>query len=245
MVKKINTEEKKKSSFRNKKEKDIIYPLLQECMNTESDNTWKQIFNNMSRGLCPKGMIIQNGTILGSISKKNNIKYCFLDKSCEDIINNIKNLYSNLINIDSDKNKRSKEFEEINDSYNDYVYMEWRSIKKKAIKDILLQNYCISLKSKYNLTSLSIKSGYETIFNALYLYKTHKNIDVEYNEGKIISIKDIEIEDGHIVNKRLKYFDSAEFDEEDIEEEQHDEDKNTTTSLKSLWESYLITINKG
>lgn len=246
MVKKNGTEEKKKSSFRNKKEKDVVYNVLQECFNLETDIAWKEIFNNMSRGICPKGIMIQNGTIIGSISKKNSSKYSFLNQNPQDIIDNIKSLYSNLINIQSDNTKRNKEFDDINDLYNDFINMDWKSIKKKALKDMLIQNYVIDLKYKHNLKSVIAKSGYDTICNALYIYKTHKNIDVEYSEGKIISIKDITIENGIIVNKRLEKISNIIYDsdvEEEEEEIEHEENK--VKSLKELWDSYVQTIKKG
>lgn len=246
MVKKITTEEKKKSSFRNKKEKDIVYPDLQECFNLETDTAWKEIFNNMSRGLCPKGIMILNGTIVGSISKKNSIKYSFLHKDPNEIIDNIKSLYSNLLDIQSDNTKRNKEYDDINELYNDYVTMEWKSIKKKALKDLLIQNYVLELKHQYNLKSSVTKSGLDTICNALYLHKTHKNIDIEYSNGRILGIKDIVVENNVIVNKRIERLANIVYETEtDEEEEIEEEDKDTVTSLKRLWDNYLTTINKG
>jgi hypothetical protein len=246
MVKKITTEEKKKSSFRNKKEKDVVYTALQECFVIETDTAWKEIFNNMSRGICPKGIMIQNGTIVGSISKKNSVKYSFLNQDPKDIIYNIKNLYSNLLDIQSDNNKRNKEYDDINDLYNDFINMEWKSIKKKALKDLLIQNYVIDLKHKYNLKSNVSKCGLDTICNALYLHKTHKNIDIEYSNGKITNIKDIVVENSAIINKRIEKIISINYESDvEEEEEQEDEDKDTIVSFKKLWESYLQTINKG
>lgn len=241
MVKKI-VEEKKKSSFRNKKEKDVIYPLLQECMQLEQETGWQELFNNMSRGVCPKGIIIQNGIITGSISKKNNVKYNFLEEKPEDIIINIKNLFSNLVNIQSDNTKRNKEYDTINEIYNDFINMEWKAIKKKAIKDLLIQNYVIYLKNSYNLTRIATRKGLDVINNALNVYKTHESKDVEYSEGRIHSIKDIFVENGNVVNKRLE---KLEIVCEDDPEESEDNFENNSTSLKDMWSSYLNSVAKN
>jgi hypothetical protein len=245
MVKKVSGEEKKKSSFRNKKEKDVVYTVLQECFKIETDTAWKEIFNNMSRGVCPKGIIIQNGTIVGSISKKNLAKYSFLNQDPADIIINIKNLYSNLLNIQSDNTKRNREFDNINEQYNDFLYMDWRSIKKKALKELLFQNFILDLKNKNNLRSNAAKSGYEILCNAFYIYKTHKNIDVEYCEGKIISIRDIVIENNIIVNKRIEKNNGLCYESDCEEEEESEETETKLKSLKDLWVSYIQTIKKG
>lgn len=247
MVKK-STEEKKKTSFRNKKEKDVIYPILQECMTLEKESGWAELFNNMSRGMCPKGIIIQNGTVSGSISKKNTIKYNFLEDSPEVIIDNIKSMFSNLLNVQSDNKKRNKEFDDINEQYNDFVSMQWKSIKKKAIKDLLLQNYIIELKNKFNFKSKVAARALDVINNALYFYKTHNNNDIIYSNGKVIDIVDIIADENGLQNKRISKYDNL--DETNTEEDEDDESSNNlsskkVTSLKELWESYLKNISKN
>jgi hypothetical protein len=242
----MTKEEKKKSAFRCKKEKDIIYNKLYECSQTENVEYWKVIFSDMSRGLCPKGLNIQNGTLTGYNSKKNSVGYHFVNDDIEKIRNTIKDLFSNLINVDMESSKRNVELDVINKNYNDYKTLDWKNIKKKSIKEILLQEYVIYLIKKHNIKKDKVKDLFEHINNAFTLYKTHDNSDVQYIDGKIININDFEYcsKIKTIINKRLKnnMFDNVLEDCELNEDEVIIEEENK--SFKDLWKNYLTNIFK-
>lgn len=220
---------KKKSAFRLKKEKDIIYPILYNCSINESNQYWKQLFNDLSRGMCPKGLTIKNGVINGSISRKNNIVYNFINDDQNIIQNKIKELFSNLLTSEHKNNKKENDL--ITDAYNDFKKLEWKNIKKKNIKEFLIQQYIVCLKNKYNIKLNKLNSIYNTIMDAIYVYKTHSNVDINYSDGIILDIIDIEYDSvcKTIVNKRLegesiKIIDSN-FSEDLIDDDKMDIDK--------------------
>jgi len=204
MSKNLSNDKKKKSAFRLKKEKDIIYPVLHKCSLNENNDYWKQVFNDLSRGLCPKSITIKNGVITGNISRKNNIIYNFLNDNEIMIQNKIKELFSNIIKSDYQNNQG--EIDSINAFYNDFKNMEWKNIKKKNIKEFLLQKYTIELKNKFNIKLSKLHSIYNTLLDSFYVYKTHSNLDIEYSDGIIHHISDIDYDPYFktIINKRLE-----------------------------------------
>ena len=46
-----------------KKQKDVVYPIFQDCCKHFKDEFWIKLFDDLSRSKCPKGVLIYNGVI--------------------------------------------------------------------------------------------------------------------------------------------------------------------------------------
>ena len=156
------------------------------------------IFEDFSYGLCPKGIQLitqtnNNKNMLLCVSRK----YQFSVENrptlneedveyCDELINQVVKLLqeNNLLN-----NKDalfSKEIEMY--SKTRPVYKSWTEIRKKSIRDLLIQEYIIELSNRYNLHDLQMIKIYNFINMAFLLNLIQKN-DILLEDEKITNIK--------------------------------------------------------
>jgi hypothetical protein len=209
-------------AFRQKREKNVIFDDIFKCSLIEHNKDWKQLFNDMARNICPKGISIMDGTIKCNNSKKGSISYCFSDKTPENNINNIKEMLENYVNID--KNIVNNYFDKVKENTNTII--EWKKIRRKNIKEVLLQNYSIKLATENSLCS---KQVYKHLYNALFINKTHNSNDITVSKGIITNICDFKIENGLIINNR-----------EEVKEIEKNKKKSNINILHMLWEHYIL-----
>ena len=190
-----------------RKTKEVIYPVFKECSELIVDDYWCKLFDDLSRGKCPKGLVIYNG-ILSSSYKRINLNYNFINLTPEQIIKELPDILKNnayiYSNTDILKNKEIK-FAKI--EYSSLKNCnDWKKIKNKKMKENLITNYCLFLKKYHKLSITQTKSVYITIRDAIFYYKTHKSNDIIMKDGIISSIKDIEFiyKDNVFVNNRFK-----------------------------------------
>jgi hypothetical protein len=164
--------------FRNNKaekyNKKVIYPIFVECADLSTDEYWKTLYTNLAINKCPKNIYISNFTINSSNKqKKYKFAYCFKYKKASEVIVELYDLltkYTSLSSV-SDNKKRQDEIDNIKEKVNEMYNCEWKSIKKKNIKNLLISDFVINMKNKYklsweatfNLSSL-IKNYSDTIF---------------------------------------------------------------------------------
>ena len=171
--------------------RDIIYPIFLKTIQYTEDNFWKDTFENLSYAICPSGSYISKGFLCSSLKGKEFV-YKFIDKEPERIYNDIYSLLKLKLNIMS-KNERSillKEFEEVEENIRKIKTCTWNEIKKKGTKDILLQNFLIEMKRKYELRIGQIKKLYNLI-NLCMILKSISTCDIDYTDGEIKSINGI------------------------------------------------------
>ena len=171
--------------------RDIIYPIFLKTIQYTEDNFWKDTFENLSYAICPSGSYISKGFLCSSMKGKEFV-YKFIDKEPERIYNDIYGLLKLKLNIMS-KNERSillKEFEEVEETIRKIKTCSWNEIKKKGTKDILLQNFLIEMKRKYELRITQIKKLYNLI-NLCMILKSISTCDIEYTDGEIKNINGI------------------------------------------------------
>ena len=208
---------------RGKKVRDVIYPLIKECEKYVSDPFWKQLFNDMSRGKCPKGIIIFNNTV-SSTYKRNGFSYCFTDKEPEVIADELFNILKTTGCIYSEKDLNDEKIDNVT-----VTYKNWKSIKCKKIKNMLLYDWVIRMTKRYGLSINQSNSLYRLVMMSLNEIKTHKSDDIILDDnGNISEIVDIEYckESKEFVNSRdfLETFD----------------EKRTVDYLKKNWERHII-----
>jgi hypothetical protein len=171
--------------------REVLYPLFLKCLKYADDTFWANIFEELSYNNCPVGSYISKGFFCSNVKGKEFI-YKFVDKHELKIYNDIVKLLRDKLNIMSKNDKKSilTEIEIIEKELKAYKTIEWSSIKKKSIKDIIIQNYLIDSKKKYELSDIQIKKVYNLINLGLML-KSIKNSDISYSNGEITHIKGI------------------------------------------------------
>ena len=222
-----------------RKPKSTLYPVLKYASDNIEDEYWKTLFTDMSIGKCPKCIYISNNNILSTNKRK---QFSFTIPKLEeselgtfDILKFIDELKHSLSSntsllsiIDNDKRK-----EMLGQKTNEIKNIDsWNAVKKKNIKEQLFINYVVKMKNEYGLDWNSAKYLYQLINNA-FLMKTHTSADVEYNDGEIIEIEDIEYDEdlNTFINRR-------EYDEEE-------ENIDNTQYLFYHWDKYVNNINKN
>lgn len=220
---------------KSKRQKEVIYPLLQECSAVQDDEFWKSLFCDLSRGKCPKGILIYNG-VISSTSKRNGFTYNINEKTdvnetSEELINLLKNnacIYSS-----NDIQTKEASIQEFKVEYEALKNTDsWKKIPTNKMKENLIINYVFKLKKQYKLKTKLAKDLYDNIKGALFDYKSHKSEDVIMKNGEIYKILDFEYDEKNknVYNARIENF----------EEKVKDEVKKDI--LGSKWEKYITNV---
>jgi hypothetical protein len=175
---------------------EVVYPIFLKCLKYTVDPFWQNIFEELAYNNCVQGSYISKGFFCSNIKGKE-FNYKFIDKSPVVIHNEIIKLLRDKLNIMS-KNDRKNILEEIQLIEKElelYKKIEWSSIKKKSIKDILIQNFLIKAKYTYDIKNTQIKKLYNLINLGLML-KSIKNSDIVYKNGEISDIVGITFDKG-------------------------------------------------
>lgn len=212
-----------------KRVREVIYPEINECQEYVADNFWKRLFDDMSRGKCPKGIIIFKNAV-SSTYKRNGFSYCFEDTPPQKIANDLVEILktSGCIYSSSDIKKEERDFETSNNVK--VSYSSWKQIKIKKIRQQYLHDFILKQTNKYKLSDGSSKNLMNLINSSLNIYKTHRSDDVLFENNEIVKIEDIEYDE------TLKEFVNL----RDIEDKE--EVKKEVNVLKKKWENYVLRL---
>ena len=78
---------------------------------------------------------------------------------------------------------------------------EWVNIRKKNIKNLLVERYVVDMKNKHSLTIKQAKYLLSVLFIAI-VFKVITSDDIEYSDGKIQNINVIEYSNKKIIIKK-------------------------------------------
>ena len=157
--------------------KEIIYPIFLECFEYTTDSFWENIFEDLSYGKCPYGTYI-NKNFLCCNYKDKEFSYKIEKKNPLQLYTDIYNLFAKKLGLLSsrDKLKKKLDFNNIEEELK-FNKNKWTDIRKKNIKDLLIENYVIDMKNKYSLSNKQSKNLLSSIFIGMIF--------------KVINIKDI------------------------------------------------------
>jgi len=167
--------------------KDILYPIFLECCQFTTDNYWENIFQELAYGKTPYGSYISKDYLCCNYKNKEFI-YKIEVKDPEIIYEEVYNLLFNKLGLQSYQQKIQKrsDFNDIEDNIRN-SRNSWNTIRKKNIKDLLIEKYIIEMKSKYSLSTSQCKNLMSTIFVAL-MFKVITAKDIVYKDGIITNI---------------------------------------------------------
>jgi len=187
--------------------KEILYPIFLECFEYTTDSFWENIFEDLSYGKCPYGTYI-NKNFLCCNYKDKEFSYKIEKKNPQQLYNDIYNLFAKKLGLLSsrDKLKKKLDFNNIEEELK-FNKNKWTDIRKKNIKDLLIENYVIDMKNKYSLSNKQSKNLLSSIFIGM-IFKVINIKDICYNDGKINNINGIQFEKNKIIyDKNIYDFD--------------------------------------
>lgn len=214
--------------------REIIYPIFLECCQFTDDKFWENVFEDLAYGKTPYGTYISKDFLCCSYKKKE-FSYKIEKKLPKDIYNDVYDLLTNKLGLLSplEKSKKRKIFKDIEEDITE-SRKNWNDIKKKNIKELLIELYVARMKNKHSLTLKQARYLLSIIFVGM-IFKVITNKDVDYKNGKIENIDGIEIS-----HKKI-----------DVKKDLYNLDNNFTPTIildKNLmydnWEKYLKELKK-
>lgn len=210
----------------------IVYPIFLSCRDCTTDIYWKTIFENLANGETPRGIYFKDSTLY-SVTKKKEFNYNFSNKTASKITEDIYALFGTLYGIRSKgdmchKKELFDEFQKVNSTRRSEDV--WSKIKRKTIKDNLIQDYILQHKNMYNLSMEEVRKLYFYISVGC-TFKLFSPTDIILKGGYIHTIDGIEYENGSVIINRK-------FEEPSIKKQ-----SGKTIYLYTLWENYLKSLN--
>jgi len=211
--------------------REIIYPFFLECTLSE-DKFWNNIFEDLAYGIPPSGTYINKGYLCCSYKNKE-FSYKIERKTPQILYDEIYSLLINKVGILSqrEKQKQKIEFEEIEKTLKNSK-KKWTDIRKKNIRNFLLERYVLKLKDQCNLDITDCRMIL-TIISIATMFKLIGNKDINYENDAITSINGIEINgDNDVI---IKYdIDNINYSEESVEDENVEK-----RDFLSNWNTYV------
>jgi len=214
--------------------KEILYPIFLDCCQHIDDTFWENIFENLAYGKTPYGTYISKNFLCCSYKKKD-FSYKIEKKDSKTIYKEVYTLLTKRVGILSNKetSRKRKDFLEIENNIKD-SRKNWSEIRKKNIRELLIELYVTRMKLKYFLSIKQVKYLLSIIFFAMTL-KVIKSSDIEYVNGNIINIKGIEFKKKQIIVTRNLYNIEVNLEPHVLTEKK---------MISDNWEKYLDSLRK-
>jgi hypothetical protein len=211
-----------------KRVRDVIYPEIKSCEDYVTDSFWKKLFDDMSRGKCPKNIVIFNTTV-SSTYKRNGFSYNFKDYPSEQVAKDLVEILktNGCIYSLNDIKQEKEEIDKVNDDLKT-SYASWKQIKTRKIKQQYIHNFVLKQADKYKLNDVLSNQLIRLINFSLNEFRTHKSDDIVFENNEIIEIKDI------VYDSKQKTF----INKRDVDDKE--EVKKNVNILKKAWESYIV-----
>ena len=184
--------------------KEILYPIFLECCQYADDTFWENIFEDLAYGKAPYGTYISKDFLCCGYKKKE-FSYKIEKKSSETIYSEIYALLTKRLGLLSqrEKVKKKKVFTELEESIKD-TRKKWSDIKKKNMRELLIELYVTRMKNKHMLSSKQAKYLISIILIAI-VFKVITAVNIHYSDGRINSIDGIDFAKKQVIIKRDLY----------------------------------------
>ena len=171
--------------------KEIIYPIFLECCQHADDIFWENIFEDLAYGKAPYGTYISKDFLCCGYKKKE-FSYKIEKKNVETIYREVYTLLTKKLGLLSqrEKVKKKKVFTDLEDSLSN-TRKKWVDIKKKNMKELLIELYVTRMKTKHQLSIKQAKYLISIILIAI-VFKVITATNIDYSDGRINSIEGID-----------------------------------------------------
>ncbi len=184
--------------------REIAYPVFLEACQYTEDAYWENIFEELAYGKAPYGTYISKDFLCCSYKRKE-FSYKLEKKDAKTVFEDVYNLLTNKLGLLSQREKldKRKAFSEYEDTIKD-SRQTWTDIKKKNIKELLIELYVVRMKKKHSL-SLKQSRHLLSIITVALCFKVLTGDDICYKDGQIASIEGIDFLNKQVVIKRNLY----------------------------------------
>jgi hypothetical protein len=172
--------------------RDIVYPVFLQASQHATDDYWKFLIQELAYKSLPYGVYLdQRVSQLCSTTKTTRVTCSFAGVSSAVLHERLLEFFRALGMRSS--REYVEQHAELRHLYTNQ-YPDWVSIKKKYVKELLLYNYVIALRAKYNLTHHQVKLLLSNIM-LWFQFKLLNKFDVVFDAAscRILSIKDVRI----------------------------------------------------
>ena len=214
---------------------ELLYPIFLECCQYTEDVFWENIFENLAYGNTPFGSYISKNYICCSYKSKEFSYKIDENKSSEVLFVELYNLFSKRLGILSgkEKSKKQESFHNMENSIKN-SRVKWNDIRKKSMKELLIELYVLRMKKKFDLTTHQSKHLLSFILMAI-VFKNIKSEDVIYENNKITEIKGISFKHGKII---------FESDIENVDVSSITQELSSQQLMSENWEKFLSNLSK-
>ena len=205
-----------------------------ECLQFTEDIFWENIFEDLAYGKTPYGTYISKDFLCCKYKKKD-FSYKIERKDPEILYEEVYNLLANKLGLlsSAEKIKKKKMITDLETNLKNSG-KNWIDIKKKNIKETLIELYVTKMKNKYFLSISQARYLLSIIFIAI-VFKVITNKDIEYENGVIHNIKGIDFIKKQIIVEKDLYNLEVSFAPEIVL------DKNL---MVDSWEKYLKDLKR-
>lgn len=214
--------------------REIVYPVFLECCQHAEDTFWENVFEDLAYGKAPYGTYISKDFLCCSYKRKE-FSYKIEKKDASLLYNDIYNLLTQKVGLLSqrEKVKKRKAFIDIEDSIRE-SRKHWSDIRKKNIKELLIELYVTRMKNKYSLSIKQARYLLSIIMLGL-VFKVISSDDIDYREGVIHSIEGIDFTKKQVIIQRDFYTIEVSFAPNIVLDKK---------IMADEWEKYLKNIRK-
>jgi len=215
--------------------REIIYPVFLDCCQYTDDIFWQNIFEELAYGKTSYGIYISKNFICCNQRKKE-FSYKIENKDPEIIFNELYNIFKNKVGIQSHQEKLNnrKAFKQLEDETNQNIKNNWGSIKKKNMKELLIELYVTKMKNKYFLTLEQSRYLISIIYIGL-TFKVLTKKDINYSNGEILSIDGIDFERKKVILNKDIY---------SVEITLDDPNEISKKMMIDVWNKYIKELKK-
>ena len=184
--------------------KELIYPIFLQCCQFATDIFWENIFEDLAYAKCPYGTYISKDFLCCSYRNKD-FSYKIEQKDPNLIYTELYDLLSLKLGLLSKKEKvkKRKAFKDMEDDMKE-TRRNWNDIKKKNIKELLIELYVTDMKNKHSLSLKQAKYLLSIIFIAM-IFKVITSNDIVYENNRVQHIEGIDFIKKQIIVKRDLY----------------------------------------
>jgi hypothetical protein len=214
----------------------ILHPVFLQCCRLTVDKFWENIFEDLAYGITPYGSYINNDAV-SCKTKTGAVSSVIIDKNnIQQTHDRIYNMFSSTLNILSpaERLETQNNFKKIEED-SKTTRVQWIDIKKKNIKDVLIDIFVVDMKAKHNISIQQARYLRSMIHTAM-LFKAIDGTNINMDNGNITSIDGI-----YFKNKKLEL--DLDLYTSGFNEPVNQNDINIK-SMSNLWDKYLIYILK-
>jgi hypothetical protein len=172
--------------------KEILFPIFLQCASQVEDPFWRYVYEDLSYGKCPYGLSLQKNYLSCYIRGKEFSYKMDADKPPEILYQELDSLLRERAGILSEKEKLSERARLCRLRTNKNKE-EWSQVKKKMIRDTLLEQYVLENSQKYQIASVMAKRVLSMLIVGL-MFKTITAKDIFYQNGFIKKIEGFDFE---------------------------------------------------